>query len=291
MNEKEEYFEKLILAKMQVTEQGVQQEIERIETLAKKIGMDIEIKNVASIAIEKITNEIIPAIKNAGVHLNEKSIIVRAATNSISEQVAKARKVLKQYEKAIAPEKALDEKEENQIALKKSSVTRRLIELVKRTFGGLKGRKTAITRESLDAANMYMAEYEDINEQIEQYSIQEDIIDEIVAVICPNNGLRIFAREVPEIIYEQISPILMNLGLGRLIPQLEERITAAYLAAEADKLRDCSSEERYIYIPDFEGYIQKQIIEPNMRNMSIELQEPQAINCLEVEEENGDSER
>ena len=52
------------------------------------------------------------------------------------------------------------------------------------------------------------------------------------------------------ILYE---PTLTKLGLGDLIPKLEERIIAEYERIEEVRLLDCTShEQRDIYVPNFE---------------------------------------
>lgn len=143
----------------------------------------------------------------------------------------------------------------NHKALKPSTTLSRLLANLRNIFTMNKGKQKTISPESIDAAKRYISEYEDLDKKLWKYNLRDNIIPALTQLICPKGGLIYLARAVPALVDEEIAPVLQQLGLGDLIPQLEDSLVEKYITNEEGRAECClSQEEMDLYIPNFEKY-------------------------------------
>jgi len=260
MDSKKNNFENGFWEKIVGREESVQKLILETKKFGKKTGKNIDLRNICQTATHKLKHNIIPQFKRAGVDFSDKSEVGKAVIKTIERYTERAQGALKQYVNIINSSNQLDnnnrksDQDGEEKGIKTISPISKVFNNIKRKLIKFNKRKIYITPEALENANACIDEYEDLEEQMSQYTIQSNIIEELVEIICPRVGMRRLPKEVPELVDKNIAPDLMRLGLGYLIPKLEQRLDERYREVEAKKLVTCKENERDLFIPNFQQY-------------------------------------
>lgn len=189
-------------------------------------------------------------------------MVSQAIYEQIIGYIVQGQEILKKYneslntnENARASTKEDRESEKPQAALKTSTILSRFLANLRNIFTMHKGQKKTINPESMDAVKKYISEYEDLDKKLWKYNLRDNIIPSLTQLICPKDGLIYLATTVPELVDEEITPVLHKLGLGYLVPQLEESLVTEYVNNEEGRIESClSPDEMELYVPNFEKY-------------------------------------
>lgn len=258
----EEELKKMIFDRIYEIQDKNQELIANARRMGKKVGIDAELGNIARTATSKLIADIVPQFKNAGLKFYSNSIVSQAVYEQIIGYIVQGQEILRKCNDSLNPnenarisQKGDKESEKPQVALKPSTTLSRFLANLRNIFTMNKGQKKTISPESIEVVKRYISEYEDLDKKLWKYNLRDNIIPALTQLICPKDGLIYLARSVPALVDEEIAPVLQQLGLGDLIPQLEDSLVVEYTNNEEGRVERClSQEEMDLYVPNFEKY-------------------------------------
>ncbi len=164
-----------------------------------------------------------------------------------------------------------------------TSPIRRLFNKIKSFFVPAKPLDLSLTPAENRALNLAAQEYFDIDDKIYEYTLEANIVASLVKQI---HARKYSADVVPDILKEDVIPVLEKLGLGELIPDLHKALNEEYRKGLPEEISA-------LHIPDFNptelqtkpwelsdvGKLNQQIVQSEIANKYAELQDT----CLEEE--------
>lgn len=212
-----------------------------IESAARSLGLEKRSVQKSSVTTYNKIVEIYKTCKEAGVSISASPLngyLVRQLTEKNNEAI----QALENYTDCTT---SMLEKLTNQMIVQQESNP------IKRAFSKIKSffvpQKTipipSLTQEEKEELYAKMDSYEAIDSQIGNYSIEKDLVPYITEKLskCDN------VEEVLMTMYD-IEQDLSNLGLGNLVPQMQESITEAFKSRLPEQVKE---EDIHLYVPDF----------------------------------------
>ena len=189
----EEQRRKKFFKKMNEKKKIIQELINESRKVGRKLGIDSRPNNVARIVFKKISTDIVPQFKKVGLNFYSNSVVTTAIQKQLLVYVDDAQGLLEEYNENLINGR-------NNIAQRE------------------------IREESVKVGQNKLSKYDCIESKIEDYNLRGNIIDAIMNVLCPDNGLMQLGLSVPKLINRDIAPTLNRLGLGDLVPKLKQRL-------------------------------------------------------------------
>lgn len=145
--------------------------------------------------------------------------------------------------------KLTDKKVEQVQGLEKASPIRNLFGKIRKFFMPIKQEDISYTPEEREAVNTHLSEYREIDNQLWKYNLRDNVVHSLVKQIrergCQASG-------IPGLLEESVIPDLEKLGLGDLIPQLQQALIEEYKKDLPDpEIYQVKEENLYLYVPDF----------------------------------------
>ena len=197
----EEQRRKKFFNEMNEKKKRIQEVINESRKTGRKLRIDNRPDNIAKVAFKKISTDIAPKFKKAGLSFYSKSTVTTAIQKQLVAYVNEGQGLLEEYNANLNTGK-------NNVSQKE------------------------IREEAVRTARNKLSEYEGIHAKIEDYSLRDNIIDAIVNLLCPDSGLIQLAVGVPNLVNRDIAPTLSKLGLGDLVPQLKQRLVERFQEVE-----------------------------------------------------------
>ena len=261
-NFEEELKKKIFDAIYEIQDKN-QQTIMKVLAIAKYAGLDIkQPANIARTSTNKLILDIVPQFKRAGLKFYSDSVVSQAIYTQIIKYISDGNMLLTKFCESLTPKESKP-KPINIIAQPKNELTlsnkaARFWARIRTLFVKTKSPKMVISDEDKEAAQNYMREYEEKEQQLWNYNIRDNIISALTQVICPKDNFIYLATSVPTLVDQDITPVLQQLGLGDLVPKLEEALIVEYTKAEEDRLEYCFSQNDIdLYVPNFKKYREK----------------------------------
>ncbi len=250
----EEELKKLIFDRLYEIQDKNQEIITKVKTLGKNAGIEAEPCNLGRTATNKLITDIVPQFKKAGLKFYSDSIVSQAIYLQIIDYMVQGNKILKQYSDSLQPRRSC-EQEKVKNGLIPSNGHSKFWAMLRKVFLFSRKQKSAIGPESVETAKRYLSEYEDLDKRLWKYNLRDNIIPALTQVICPQDNFIYLPTTVPAIVDEDIEPVLQKLGLGDLIPELEQTLVEEYTKSEEGRIESCISQDEIdLFIPNFERY-------------------------------------
>lgn len=189
----EEQRRKKFFKQLNDKKRRIQELINQSRKYGKKLEINTRPNNIAKTVLKKISICIVPQFKKVGLNFYSNSVVTRAIQKQLVAYVDNAKELLEEYN--------------NNLIYGKNNIAQRSI------------RDTAVR-----VAQDKLSKYSSIDSKIENYNLRGNIIDAIMDVLCPDNGLMQLGLSVPKLIDRDIAPTLNKLGLGDLVTTLKQRL-------------------------------------------------------------------
>ena len=203
-------------------EERNQQILSKAQSIQDDLGIEGELSNIVHTAIRKVEEDIVIQFEHAGLNFYSDSIVAEAISEQIISRVNRGHQTLVNYNSVITK---AEESSTQIVALKSPSIFNKILEKIRRRF--IVPKKT-INPEALKRARVYLDEYMKANEELGEYNLRENIITALTQIICPVDNIMYLYQSIPPIMKNDIIPTLAKLGLGDLIPRLDQEITTRY---------------------------------------------------------------
>lgn len=250
-NNFEEKLKKVIFDKMYEIQDRDQIIIRELARIGKSVGIEPTSSNIARTATNKLILDIVPQFKKAGLKFYSDSIVSEAIYTQLIGYIAQGHKLLQGCNDSLD----LDKEAEQQIQLMPSNKISRFFAKFRKLFVNKQKRFQKPNDANIEKAKSYIGQYEDLDQEVGQYNLRDNIIPALTKIICPKDGFIYLPMTVPELFDEDITPVLQKLGLGDLIPKLEQELVQAYTENSEMGLEFCvSPQEVELYVPNFEKY-------------------------------------
>ena len=185
------------------------------------------------------------------------SFLGDAIIYDLIDQLSNSSEKLGEYSQAIGN---VSKKRNKQIqALQDVSPLRKFFSKIRSFFVPVKPIDFSLTEEEQNTIDTPLQEYIDIDNKIENYNLEENLVPALVKEIAGPAKYGQFetphlydANAVPGLLEESVIPDLKKLGLEHLIPQLQEALIEEYKKDLPDpKINPVSQEDMHSYVPDF----------------------------------------
>lgn len=160
---------------------------------------------------------------------------------------------LADYDKEM--KKLTDKKVEQVQGLKKASPIRKFLGKIRKFFMPIKQEDISYTQEETEAVNTHLSDYRETENQIWKYNLKDNVVSSLVKQIRERGY---HASVIPGLLEKCVIPDLQKLGLGDLIPQLQEALIEEYKKDLPDPgIYQVKEKDLYLYVPDFTRKTQK----------------------------------
>ena len=160
---------------------------------------------------------------------------------------------LADYDKEM--KKLTDKKVEQLQGLKKASPIRKFLGKIRKFFMPIKQEDISYTQEETEAVNTHLLEYRETDNQLWKYNLKDNVVSSLVKQIRERGY---HASVIPGLLEKCVIPDLQKLGLGDLIPQLQEVLIEEYKKDLPDPgIYQVKEKDLYLYVPDFTRKTQK----------------------------------
>ena len=140
-------------------------------------------------------------------------------------------------------------------SLEKTTPIKRFFARIKSFFIPVKQESFEYTKEETDEVNSHLLEFKEIDNQLWQYNLRDNVISSIVKHI---RNQKYSADVIPGLVEDCVYPDLQKLGLGDLIPQLQQALIEKYKKDLPDnEVEQMKQEELDLYVPNFNADLQE----------------------------------
>lgn len=226
----EEETKAAILDKIHKRQEENENTIEIAIKRGKKVGIQEELYDIAQIVEEKL-NELEQQFQQVGLNLYSNSLVTEAIMQQLNKYLLRGEELLNQYNRLLTPvySKVIKANtEEQDLEPRKQNYFSNLFNKVKNACQKYIPKKKMVTPEALQSAHTHLRWYKNLGNLANNYNLREKIVSNLVELICPSGKMMQLEDTIPPMVLEEIAPILSELGLGDLIPELERKITEEY---------------------------------------------------------------
>lgn len=248
-------FKKELFEQMLELSKGLTPWILEIQSLQRYKEIDTNIPNIAIHLNNKII-ELERKFLKSGISIypqkeNDGTFIGMAVLSDLGDYAFKATENMYTCYTTIRDIK--EKKTKKSQHLKKFGPIGRVFSNIRNFFiavqNAIQERTEIYTKEEIDTINLSIAKYKDIDNQIWNYNLRDTIVSSITKAIRKKEFP---ANVVPILLEKNINSDLQKLGLGDLIPALQETLIAEYKKELTNQqVSQINEKDMYRFVPDF----------------------------------------
>ena len=182
---------------------------------------------------DKLTQEVIKQFRTVGIEFNMKSYLVQSIVSDLLNKFEEGITEFKDCSENLNFVREVQDDFESKVELVSTSKVKNLIARLRGLFKPERKQEKLeqLERErqekKLEEANIHLIKYKFKNNELEKYTIKNNIVHSLTREILTGHGSGLNLT-LNQFIEQKITPEMKKLGLENLIPQLEENIIEEY---------------------------------------------------------------
>lgn len=236
--DKKDYrLERMLFDRINKMQGKIKESLELIKKFERINAKEENLPNIVTTLHDKLTHEVIKQFRTVGIEFNMKSYLVQAIVSDLLNKFEDGITEFKDCSENLNFVKEVQEDFESRVELVSTSRVKNLIARLRGLFKPERKQEKLqqLERErqekKLEEANIHLIKYKFKNNELEKYTIKNNIISSLIREILtgPGSGLNL---TVTEFIEQKITPEMKKLGLLNLVSQLETELFEEYLESK-----------------------------------------------------------
>lgn len=232
--DKKDYrLERMLFDRINAMQGKIKESLELIKKFERINAKEENLPNIVTTLHDKLTQEVIKQFRTVGIEFNMKSYLVQSIVSDLLNKFEEGITEFKDCSENLNFVREVQDDFESKVELVSTSKVKNLIARLRGLFKPERKQEKLeqLERErqekKLEEANIHLIKYKFKNNELEKYTIKNNIVHSLTREILTGHGSGLNLT-LNQFIEQKITPEMKKLGLENLIPQLEENIIEEY---------------------------------------------------------------